>query len=113
MDHYKIPEYEKPAPPSESSLQITNIDYTNKSLKIEFNEELLYNITQDDVTISIVNGGSLPAKLMFMINNMEAKKVTIEIQNYVLPVGEYEIAIMATDKNNKTVRLTKTIEITN
>lgn len=113
VDHYKIPEYEKPAPPSESSLQITNIDYTNKSLKIEFNEELLYNITQDDVTISIVNGGSLPAKLMFMINNMEAKKVTIEIQNYVLPVGEYEIAIMATDKNNKTVRLTKTIEITN
>lgn len=111
VDHYKIPEYEKPVPPIESGLQITNIDYTNKSFKIEFNEELLYDITQDDVTLSVVSGGSLPTKLMLMIDNMIAKKVTIEIANYVLPVGEYELTLKATDKNNKTVLLTKRIVI--
>ena len=111
VDHYKIPEYEKPVPPIESGLQITNIDYTNKSFKIEFNEELLYDITQDDVTLSVVSGGSLPTKLMLMIDNMVAKKVTIEIANYVLPVGEYELTLKVTDKNNKTVLLTKRIVI--
>ena len=111
VDHYKIPEYEKPVPPIESGLQITNIDYTNKSFKIEFNEELLYDITQDDVTLSVVSGGSLPTKLMLMIDNMIAKKVTIEIANYVLPVGEYELTLKVTDKNNKTVLLTKRIVI--
>ena len=111
VDHYKIPEYEKPVPPIESGLQITNIDYTNKSFKIEFNEELLYDITQDDVTLSVVSGGSLPTKLMLMIDNMIAKKVTIEMANYVLPVGEYELTLKVTDKNNKTVLLTKRIVI--
>ncbi len=112
VEHYKIPEYvetEKPLP--ESTLEITNMSYTNKSFTIEFNEEVLYNITQDDVVISVVGQGALPTKLMLIIDNSMSKKVKIEIGNYTLPVGEYQIEISATDLNEKTVKLVKKFEI--
>lgn len=112
VEHYKIPAYvetEKPTP--ETSLEITNMTYTNKSFDIEFNEDLLYNITQDDVIISVIGQGTLPTKLMLIIDNSMSKKVKIEIGNYTLPVGEYKIEITATDLNEKTVKLVKEFEI--
>ena len=39
------------------------------------------------------------------------KKVTIKVQNYTLPVGEYEIAIVAFDKDEKEVKFVRKVEV--
>lgn len=87
------------------------MNYTNNSFAIEFSEEVLYNITQDDVKISVVKEGSLPSKLMLIIDNSVARKVNIEIGNYTLPVGEYQIEITATNTKGEIVKLVKQFEI--
>ncbi len=111
VEHYKIPEYIEENPTPENTLQITNMNYTNNSFAIEFSEEVLYNITQDDVKISVVKEGSLPSKLMLIIDNSVAKKVNIEIGNYTLPLGEYQIEITATNTKGEIVKLVKQFEI--
>ena len=111
VEHYKITEYIEEKPTPENTLQITNMNYTNNSFAIEFSEEVLYNITQDDVKISVVKEGSLPSKLMLIIDNSVAKKVNIEIGNYTLPVGEYQIEITATNTKGEIVKLVKQFEI--
>lgn len=113
VDHYKIPEFVNPDLPNpDSTLEITNFKFTNNNFfEIEFNEELLYDITSDDVKVSVAGEGSLPNKLLFIINNSTPKKVTIKIQNYTLPTGEYNLTLTATDKNNKTVKLVRTVKV--
>lgn len=113
VDHYKIPEYTETEPPtSESTLEIIDFKFTNNNyFEIEFNEELFYNIEANDVTLFVAGTGSLPSKLLYIIDNSMPKKVTIRVQNYTLPVGEYELTILATDKNEKQVKLTQRVEV--
>ncbi len=87
------------------------MQYTNDSFAISFSEELLYNITQDDIKLSVIGEGSLPSKLMYIIDNSVAKGVNIKIGNYKLPKGEYQIQITVVDLNGKTVKLVKSFEI--
>ncbi len=113
VDHYKIPEYIETEPPtSESTLEIVDFKFTNNNFfEIEFNEELLYNIEANDVTLSVSGTGSLPSKLLYIIDNSMPKKVTIKVQNYTLPVGEYELKIVAFDKNGNEVTLVQKVEV--
>ncbi len=113
VDHYKIPEYVEPKPPeSESTLEIVYFKFTNNNFfEIEFNEEIFYNIEASDVSLSVAGSGSLPSKLLYIIDNSMPKKVTIKVQNYTLPMGEYELTILATDKNEKEVKLVRKVEV--
>ena len=111
VDHYKIPEWKDEGSNPETTLEIIDMKYTNDSFTISLNEELLYNITQDDIKLSVIGEGSLPSKLMYIIDNSAAKKVNIKIGNYKLPKGEYQIEIIATDLKGKTVKLVKSFEI--
>ncbi len=112
VDHYKIPEFVEQVPPTtDSILKITSFKYTNNTIEIEFNEDVLYNIISDDIELSVVETGSLPNKLLYIINNDIPKKVSIKIQNYTLPTGIYQLTINATDKNEKNVKLVERIEI--
>ncbi len=112
VDHYKIPEFVEPNPPvSDSTLKITNFNYTNNTIEVEFNEELYYNIISDDIDLSVAGSGSLPSKLLYIIDNDDPKKVKIKIQNYTLPTGVYKLTLNVTDKNEKNVKLEEKIEI--
>lgn len=113
VDHYRIPEYVELEPPKpESTLQIVDFKFTdNNFFEIEFSEEILYNIESNDVTISVVGAGSLPSKLLYVIDNSMPKKVTIKVQNYTLPVGEYELAIVAFDKDENEVKFVRKVEV--
>lgn len=112
VDHYKIPEKIESAPPeTDSTLKITDFKFSsNNFFEIEFNEELLYNITSDDVEISIVGAGYLPNKLLFNIRTMP-NKVTIKVENHTLTTGEYELKIIATDMNENQVEFVQKIEV--
>ncbi len=111
VDHYKIPEWKDEGNNPEATLEIVDMQYTNDSFAISFSEELLYNITQDDIKLSVIGEGSLPSKLMYIIDNSVAKGVNIKIGNYKLPKGEYQIQITVVDLNGKTVKLVKSFEI--
>lgn len=113
VDHYKIPEYQGPIEPKpDSTLEIINFNITNNNyIEVEFSEEVYYNISPSDISLSVVGAGSLPNKLLFITDNSNPKKVSIKIQNYTLTKGIYELAITATDKKMQEVTLIKRIEI--
>ncbi len=112
VDHYKIPEYvESVDPTPDTTLEITNFTYTNNTISIQFNEELSYGITADDIVLSVAGTGTLPSKLLYVINNDVPKEVSITIQNYTLPTGTYQLTLHATDKNGNVVSFEKTMEI--
>lgn len=112
VDHYKIPEYvESTDPNPDTTLEIINFTYTNNSISIQFNEELYYGITSDDIVLSVKGAGSLPNKLLYIINNDVPKQVSIKIQNYTLPAGTYQLTLHAVDANGKPVSFEKTMEV--
>lgn len=112
VDHYKIPQsIDKPEPKPDTTLDITNFTYTNKRFEVLFNEEIMYNVTSDDVSLAVIASGSLPTKILYIINNDEAKKVVIDIANYELPVGVYELTLNVVDKMGKEVKFVKQVEI--
>lgn len=112
VDHYKIPDYIEQEPAPDSSLKIKDFKFTSHNFfEIEFTEEYLYNITADDIVVSVVNQGYLPAKLLFIIDNSIPKKVTIKIANHTLTPGLYNLAINVTDQNKKEVRISKEFEV--
>lgn len=112
VDHYKIPEYIGENPnPSESTLEITNFEVMdNNYFVIDFNEEIDW-ISSDNIELSVIANGSLPAKILYVIDNDTPKHLTIRTQNYTLPIGTYELKIHTNDKNGNSVTLTKRFEI--
>ena len=113
VDHYKLPDYVSPDKPTEpeSTVQITNFNVSNnKSISIDFNESIDW-VTSDDVKLSVVENGSLPAKLLYSIDNDTPKHLSIEIMNYTLQEGTYELSINTKDKNGTSITLVKRFEI--
>lgn len=109
VDHYKIPAYQNPVDPDpiESTLKITNFKVTNnKTISIDFNDVLGW-VSSNDLEISIVQGGSLPSKILYSINNDTPKHLGIELLNHVLTKGEYKLTIRTVDKDEKDVTITK------
>lgn len=113
VDHYKLPVYIAPDKPTdgESAVQITNFNVIdNNYISIDFNEYINW-VTSDDVKLSVVENGSLPAKLLYSIDNDTPKHLSIEIMNYTLGAGTYELSINTKDENGTPVTLTKRFEI--
>ncbi len=112
VDHYKIPEYKEITPEPVTTLEIVDFEYSKSSFRLTFNEEI-YEVGQNDIKLSVVKGGSLSSKIMYMIDNSVAKKLTIQIPDPMsqLTPGEYELALNLTDKNGKNVTLVEKIEI--
>ncbi len=111
VDHYKIPEFVKEPDPIENTVKITNFNVTgNKSFSIDFNETIGW-VSSDDLQLSVIQNGSLPSKLLYSIDNDTPKHLGIEILNYTLPSGEYELTINTTDKDGKNVTIKKKFTI--
>jgi len=113
VDHYKLPEYVPPIDPDvpDSTLQITNFTvFNNKSMSIDFNETIGW-VSSDDVILSVVANGSLPAQLLYSIDNDTPKHLSIEILNSTLSVGVYKLTTHTQDKDGNSVVLTKEFEI--
>lgn len=112
VDHYKIPEdvsIENPEP--DSSLKITKFEIkNNKNLSIDFSEVIGW-VSSDDIQISVLEGGSLPSKLLYSIDNDTPKHLNIDILNYELPVGVYELKLTVFDENDTEITLVQRIEI--
>ncbi len=110
VDHYKIPETIDVPDETENEL-ITNLEVrNNKYITIDFKETIGW-VSSDDIELAVISGGSLPAKLLYSIDNDTPKKLSIEILNYVLTAGEYELKLHVLDKNEKPITLTKKIVI--
>lgn len=113
VDHYKIPENIEPEKPDtpESTLKIIKFDVRdNNYFSIDFNETISW-ITQDDLEISIVKGGSLPSKLSYSIYNDEPKHLSIGLNGYTLTAGTYRLTIHAMDANETPVDIVQEFEI--
>ncbi len=112
VDHYKIPEnVVEEIPDSESSLKITNFKMLdNNSISIDFNEMIGW-VSSDDIQISVLENGSLPSKLLFSIDNDTSKHLSIDLLNYELPSGVYELKLNLIDKNEQEVIIKQRIEI--
>ena len=112
VDHYKIPEYVPDIPTDpESALKITNFNViNNKYLSIDFSGMIGW-VTADNVSLSIVSGGSLPSQILYSIDNDTPKHLGIQLQNCTLTKGVYELTIRTTDEDDNPVTLTKQFEI--
>lgn len=107
VDHYKIPEYKEVTPEPDTTLKIVDFKYTKSSFVISFNENIMADVTEKDIRLSVINGGSLASKIMYTIDNTVKNKVTISIQDTLchLTPGEYEIALNVKDSTGKIVTL--------
>ena len=121
VDHHKIPTTinpEKPTP--ESTLKITDFTATTSEsrtyIRIKFNEEI-QPLSNDDIQLSVAGNGSLPNRLTYSTysedeeNGKPIKSTNIDILNYGLPTGTYELTLKVKKADGSLVQLTKTFEI--
>lgn len=112
VDHYKIPtSVNNDNPNLDSSVQITKFNITNNNfISMDFNETISW-VSSNDIQLTIIGSGSLPSKLTYSIDNDTPKHLSIDILNYTLTKGTYELAINITDTNGKPVKLIKRFEV--
>ncbi len=91
---------------NKSTLKITSVDVTNKSIKINFNEEIGY-MGNSDIELQ---GSGLPAKITYS-TSLESKSAYIELLNCTLSAGKYKIIITPTDSKDNVVTLEYEFEI--
>jgi len=114
VDHYKIPEYVDPDVPADpGTVQITNFKVINNNyFSIDFNDMIGWvSATDADIKLSIVSGGTLPAKVLYSVDNDTPKHLGIELKNHVLTTGVYKLTIHTTDKNDQPITIEKQFEI--
>lgn len=112
VDHYKIPESTSDLPTNpENTVKITNFNVlSNNYFSIDF-DGMIDWVTANDVELSVVQGGTLPSQILYSIDNDTPKHLGIQLQNYTLTTGIYELTIHTKDENNNSITLVKQFEI--